>query len=309
LLLCNCQAQALAACLEALHGRLEVNFRSLPTSPAEFERLFGEIDGFDRVLVSPQARELLAPGLAERSDVAVVPQVLFQGYHPDLCFLSLEGALAKGLLGPCHSAIAYAAWRAGYDLPATLALYRADVYAALGYHEAWASSRDQLLSAYRAHGLELETAFVRWSRAGVFMHSLNHPKIGVLMDLARELLRSAGEPILETGVVPPDFLVQGPVFPVYPEIGARLGVAGSYRFKAAGSFASYDLAQYVEASRAAFEAAGDAQPELPAFLPMIERAEALFSGAEAAPAPATFVALSPASDLVCDEEALEQVRP
>jgi hypothetical protein len=310
LVLFACQAQPLAACLEVLHGRLELEFHDVPTSPEEADALQRGLERFDRILISPRTRGFIPPEVAAQGNVVLVPQVVFQGYHPDLCYLTHSGPLAQGLLGPYHSAIAYAAWRAGYDLPGTLALYRADIYEALGFHDAWASSRDTMLATFREHGLELAEAFVRWSRSGIFMHSLNHPKIGVFMDIARAVLHSLGYQVRESGVVPPDFLVRGPVFPVYPEIGARLGVAGSYQFKPGGGYGLCDLEQYVEASRAVFAAAGDAEPNLPAFLPLLERAQRLFSGAGGlAPArAAAFTPLSAASVLVCDEEAIQQVR-
>ena len=58
-----------------------------------------------------------------------------------------------------------------------------------------------------------------------------HPKIDCLNDLARAIIRRAGLPLTNSLSRPPDNLATGPVFPVYPEIGRRLGVAGDYLFK------------------------------------------------------------------------------
>jgi hypothetical protein len=274
LLLFNCQAQGLACCLELLHGNVEVESMHALAAREQLDGLYERIDDYERILIAPRVRDCVDPRIAARDNVTWVPHVWFHGYHPDLCFLSFAAPLSTGPTGAYHSAIAYAAWRAGYDLPATLALYQGETFAALGYYDAWAPSREQLLSSYRAHGLDLEAAFVRWTRSGPFMHAINHPKIGVLMDLARAVLRSLGVEPVESGLTPPDNLVNGPVFAVYPELGERLGVPGHYRFKTSDGWTTLDLAQYVEAARAVFAQAGDAQPDVADFLPMLQRAQA-----------------------------------
>lgn len=114
--------------------------------------------------------------------------------------------------------------------------------------------------------------FVRWSRSGPFMHSVNHPKITVQLDIARMLLSRTGLQIMESGIIPHDNLTNGPVFPLYPEIGARLGVAGSYNFKGGGSYRAKDLKQFVSESFTVYRSAGDEGPDNEAFFPILEKA-------------------------------------
>ena len=71
------------------------------------------------------------------------------------------------------------------------------------------------------------------------MHSINHPKLFVLADLARVLLEREGiESLPDVEQYVDDQLAEGPVWPVYPEVGQRLGVAGHYLFKRARALCS-----------------------------------------------------------------------
>ena len=76
------------------------------------------------------------------------------------------------------------------------------------------------------------------------MHSINHPRIHVLYDIASNLLAAQGKKPIE-GVIPHDNLMLGAVFAVYPEIGEALGVHGSYLFKNVGNYTPIELADFV----------------------------------------------------------------
>ncbi len=90
------------------------------------------------------------------------------------------------------------------------------------------------------------------------MYSVNHPKLFVLADLAAGALASCGvtaDPQLCEDYVP-DNVKLGAVWPVYPEIAARFGLNGSYRFKGNSSYDStnpcFDLREFVEKSYALY---------------------------------------------------------
>ena len=67
------------------------------------------------------------------------------------------------------------------------------------------------------------------------MHTSNHPVLGVLADLAREIVRRTGltadVPVPEAYLADP--MIHLAVWPVYPEVAERLGLRGSYAFKPA----------------------------------------------------------------------------
>jgi hypothetical protein len=274
LLIFNCQAYGLANSLEALHPRLQVERYDEARFRRKRDEVLSRAGEFERVVIATRLRGELEAEASSFANVSWVPQVWFQGYQPDLCYLAGRGPLASGPAGPYHSAIVWAAFRSGRDEAATRAMFNADTFEALGYFDVWPSARQQLVDSFAAHGFDVRERFVQWTRNGPFMHTVNHPRIPVLMDLARMVLRSVGVEPQEAGIVPPDNLANGPAFPVYPEIGTRLGVAGSYYFKRGGAYRIFDLKQYIAKCFTVYRAAGDAEPDSAPFLPMLRRARA-----------------------------------
>ncbi len=72
-----------------------------------------------------------------------------------------------------------------------------------------------------------------------------------------------GLPIAAAGPAPPDPLTGGFIFPVYPEIGRRLGVEGELVFRNAGRDATVGLEQMLSESFAAYGFAPAAIAALP----------------------------------------------
>jgi hypothetical protein len=107
------------------------------------------------------------------------------------------------------------------------------------------------------------------------MHSVNHPKIEVLQDVAKGLAISFDLEVKEANYLPPDTLATGQSFPIYPPIADRYGVRnGSYRFKSS-TYASLDLEEFVRGSFAEY---GKQDPaELRTDSPEFNRAAQLFS--------------------------------
>jgi hypothetical protein len=103
-----------------------------------------------------------------------------------------------------------------------------------------------MLEQGRQYGLDLGADFVRWTRRGCFMYSVNHPKPYVMYDIARMLLRRVGRPSgpIEFDTYAVDDIVRGYIFPVYPEIAESYGASGSYIFKASHYRLSKDLGQF-----------------------------------------------------------------
>jgi hypothetical protein len=197
---------------------------------------------------------------SELPRVTRYPTLLFAAYHPDSIFIHAESkrdAFLSGPIGQHHSALALFAYRAGLSPAAALCLYDPEVFDALGYFDLWIPSRAQLLQGVKSYGLDLETEFMRWTRRGCFMYSVNHPKPHVSFDLARRLLDKAGIPSepVDFDNYTLDDLVRDTVFPVYPAIAEHYGIAGSYVFKAPQPFPGgmdiggfWDLTGFVQQS-------------------------------------------------------------
>jgi hypothetical protein len=235
---------------------------------ASIEALMRAYEGFDHVFTQAVPPGFLPPGDYAKLDTlgarrVLYPTIVFPAFHPDMIYVGEVANLAEAHLVPSpmghyHSAIALFAYLCGLDEAATARLFRADVMEALGYLDGWQAAADDLLRTAAAVGFDLAAPFRRWTRRGPFMHVFNHPRLPVLADLARGLVARAGLPVLEVPVEDylADELARDVVWPVYPAVAERYGMAGSTVFKAkprgAAPPAVHDLAGFIAASFAIY---------------------------------------------------------
>jgi hypothetical protein len=193
------------------------------------------------------------------------PPLFFYGFHPDLVYAWAGEKLLQGPLGDYHSSIVLFGFVHGLSQERVASLFRRDVYEALGFFEMFEESTNHYLGLADAEGFDMRPHLAGWLRHGAFMHSVNHPKSFVLQDVARELLarfdpkaydEAAGRDVSDQM---PDFLANGPIFPVYPELGLRLGVRGELLFKPAEAHRRLSLDEFIAASYAAYHAAGQGE--------------------------------------------------
>ena len=271
-----CQGTGLADNLRLLCGDIEFEVIDQHCTEDYRQEVLARMDGFDCIVVEPTiARQF---GTADKDRLIVVPTFAFGGYHPDCCLLRREDQRQfAGPTGSSQSMIALAAFQCGLSEGDAVALYRREVFEACGYLDQWAASREALLSSFARHGFDLQREFVRWSRRGPFMHSIIHPRIECLRDVAAKILARAGKRVLAGDFLPPDSLAYREVMPVYPEIAHRLGIAGSYLFKRGNDQRVFDLAQYVQRSFAGFRKVAEVDV-LPAYRPMVSRVKTAIEG-------------------------------
>lgn len=162
------------------------------------------------------------------------PGIVFRGFHPDAIRANGSSGTVRPL-GGHQSAIAVWAWRRGLSPAEAAPLFREDVFRDLGYFSMFDLSVQNLEHAFRAAELDFRQFWRAVKRSGVFMHLPNHPRAVAINELARQVAGKLGTPpaALEEPIdrYVPDGLASGPVWPIYPAIARRLGVAGSYRFK------------------------------------------------------------------------------
>lgn len=272
LVLFNCQGFGLANCISTLAADVEVEAFAFTDADKVRDDLQARMHQFHLLITMPNAPAMFKLDVTAIQKTITVPIVFFRGYQPDMCYLATSGPLSKGPMGVFHSAIAYAAFRAGLAEADACRLFCRDTYEKMGYLDDWAAHRNALVEEFSNHGFDIRHEFVKWSRRGPFMHTFNHPNINVLMGLARMILDRVGETVQSSGVVPHDNLSNGPVYPVYPEIGIRKGVAGSYTFKIGGRYRTMQLEQFVSGSYRAYREAGSAEPTHKQFAPLLSRA-------------------------------------
>lgn len=266
----NCQSGHMARCLQALVGG------SMPTQDWLFPDRLADIESgrsdmtsvftdHDYVFIQPAIWELMAPLYRQYQDkVVLYPSINFFAYQPDLMTITMKAsgkAFEEGPTGRCHSSLAFLGWQAGIGVEETVALFNAEIYQRLSFFDWWSTSVRLLLEEGLKANLPLDDLFAQWSAPGCFMYCHVHPRLTVIADIARVLLRRLGIPMQQARAVDfaNDYLANGVVWPVYPEIAAKLGCAGDYLFKR--SAPAYqpdhpvhmvDLQRFVEESYAAY---------------------------------------------------------
>jgi hypothetical protein len=241
LVLGNCQARQLAACLQALSRNLVANSVEvqLTALQAEFAAKSSELQAalgeYDYILCQPLTVGLVTNNFPEFSaKIRMFPPIVFSGYHPDLVYLFVDSdqSYLRGPLDHYHSAIAFWGYVSGLSPKETARYFNDAVYQRLGYFEHWNTSRELLVADGKSIEFPLTERFSAWSSNGCFMYSTNHPKLPVMADIGRDVLSKLGVPTLPDATeYLSDELANGPIWPVYPEIGDRLGLAGNYNFK------------------------------------------------------------------------------
>ena len=241
-ILSNCQHLGLANSIRALRPDIEVisfeivlvalQGREIPT--------MDELTTCDVVIVDP--RPGCPPALSEenlRSGIKIlkIPPVTFTGYHPDTIYIStaINDVEVPEACGPYHSRLAVAAYLLGYSPIDTKTLFNTFVFSKLGYFDEFAKSRALLENDFHECGFDIGPLFAGWAKSGCFMHSINHPKLHVLFDIARLACQAAGLE-LEPGdgriaMIPDNLLEGGPLMPVYPDIANAVGCDGHTMFK------------------------------------------------------------------------------
>lgn len=263
LVMCNCETFGVVNAMHNIASGIAVDgmvTHEVLGKPDEFYA--GLLDRYEHVFAFSLLRaQLDKPEYAGR--VTYLPMVIFDAYHPDLIYVHYRGANLEGPIGAYHSALTLGCFRSGLSVAETLGMFNARIYRALGYLDGWDAAKHRLFHDFRALGFSnLERHFNRWCAEGSFMVSIDHPRIRVLSSIAAEALRQIGlAPAYEDADIS-DNMLTGPMFPVYPEIGAAYGVAGNYRFKAPGTNHTLDLEEFVTLSFEAYAALAPADVTL-----------------------------------------------
>ena len=240
----NCQSAALARAIRFFVPGSTVQVFTLDELPGRFagsEAMLAELDKYGLVVAQPYGPdhfpELDGARLKTLRDrVIQFPSVEFSAFHPDCIYVvSHRDGLhfVPSPLGDYNSALALLGYNLGLSVDETVGLFNEDVYERAGYFRVWGLSEEVLLGAGRAVGFPIERLYHSWMRRGCFMHSVNHPKLFVIADVAGALLEQGGIPMVCRSVENhlPDQALFSSVWPIYPEIGRRMGLEGTYLFK------------------------------------------------------------------------------
>lgn len=232
----NCQVRAITRCAAAA---LDLLPRYLhPTNAAiDDERLIRALDEaeiiFAQIAWAPIIRDHISKTDRPKRPVIMTPRLYFPGFHPDMLTpVKSAGKFPHLPMGNASSAILLAAWADGLGPDAAVTLFRDEVYEALGYYDVFDAAIGLLADQWAAARVDVRPLIDGWKRP--FFYVPLHPKIEVLNDLAIALLRSAKINVADHAPPADDPLANNVTWPVYPEIGERLGVTGDYIFRPNG---------------------------------------------------------------------------
>jgi hypothetical protein len=205
-----------------------------PSTPAEREAWVSELgQKADIILVNDVVADgPLKPLLASKMDILKpYPAMFFSAFHPDCCYVGIKAT--NQLITPHYNSfICLSSFVRGLPQAETVRLFSRDAYARLGFFDAWDRSVDELQRRFTACGMEFRPFFLKLKRQGAFMHSINHPKIGMVGTLARFLALSlSGDPDVLDKPLPLTDGLAAVDWPLYPEIGEIYGVHGAYSWR------------------------------------------------------------------------------
>lgn len=255
----NCQCESFAACVRAAlpDAIVETVHAHFLYDPAYADRVTVPLAAAD--LVASQIVEWPREGAVREAIIAAQPKTKlwpgfgFDGFHPDIVYLhNPEGGLIRAAMGDYNSRIIAAAFAAGRTPAETRTLFNALSYSRLGYFEAYPRACAAAKPWLAQFGIDSVPLLAAWSADGPFMHTVNHPKIQVIAAFVARLFEEAGLPVPP----PMDALgdpLAGCTWPVYPEIGWRIGIEGGTEFVPGGE-RMMSLEEMIEESFAAYAA-------------------------------------------------------
>jgi hypothetical protein len=212
----------------------------------------------------PEDMQISTLARVNKPNLGVVrfPELYFNAFHPDQVYAWMrDGSLVEGATDPYNSAIALWAWQHGLNAQQATRFYTPEIFGALGYHDRWQVSVDRLRHDFVPYPhLDYRDFIFPLQRAGSFMHTVNHPKVPAMAQMAR-LLAKQIDPSVDTESIPIENMMVDGLFmasvswSVYPSVANALGIKGAFMWKLEDhsvigleefvqrSFAKYDVQQ------------------------------------------------------------------
>lgn len=285
----NCQTYGISAALSAMCDMPPPVCIQNIGVPAETlrEQLVYELENADAfIYANNNAVGIeLASQFSSKLAGLKVPVVSFHAFHPDLCYAYHRQSL-QFTRDNYNSVIALWAYTNNLAPERTAMLYRAEVYAALGYFDAWPAAVRQMQAAFDDSDFkpDFREFYLAVKREGCFMHTVNHPRLPVLMGLSKLIIRRLGLEVrreISPGQINDN--LNGQIWPIYPEIAEHLALeGGSYVWKYIQEGRSLSgVRQYLDAKFEDYRQQGHTPdtlqfvPSTVQFLDSMERADAV----------------------------------
>lgn len=229
----NCQTGGVAAALQVIFPDDEITPLPLPVlANAEAGTQFIEKIKDADVWVSIGGYDLLEKhGLQNSIHLVRIPIIRFSGFHPDLVY-ARKASTNELIIPHYNSAIAVWAYKNNVDVKDAAKLFNEQSYAGLGYLDHWERSVAELKQRFKDTDLDFSDFMLSMRREGLFMYSLNHPKVAALARLAKlaAMKMGASATVLDRYIDINDGLNEI-IWPIYPEIGESLSLPSDYIWK------------------------------------------------------------------------------
>lgn len=229
----------LTSALSLLHP--DSQFVPIPYVGVDLDVLRDQLRIADMWLISgPKELEIeaLANELNPNIRVVQFPELYFNAFHPDQVYAWMtDGSLVESATGPYHSAVALWAWQHGLNAAQTTQLFTAEIFESLGYHNRWQLSVDRLKHDFLPFPhLDYRDFIIPLQRSGCFMHTVNHPKVPAIAQMARVLARQIDPEVNSNDIAIDNMMVDGLFmasfsWSMYPSVANALGLQGEFMWK------------------------------------------------------------------------------
>jgi hypothetical protein len=219
------------------------------------------------VTVAPKASRAVL-GERSRTELVTIPLVHFGAFHPDLVYGNLpSGGVVQSAVGDYNSAIVVWGWKHGLDCDQILVRFNRQTMIALGYTRQWAAAVDALRVDVNRTDIDFASLFLPLRRGDPFMLASNHPRIEVLIGIARQIASRLGSSDERLSfpwsqVLPDWLLANAQVWPIYPAVAEALGVRGGFVWRHSNG-RLLSLAEFVSESLDAYRSVDPADVKVP----------------------------------------------
>jgi hypothetical protein len=199
---------------------------------------------------------LKGKGVVPRQFVKI-PSLYFSAFHPDTVAAKLKSSGVR-IRRPYHSAICLWAYSNRIEPADAVRLFSRKVFMPLGYFGRWEQSVARMKTAFGGCGLDFDRFYCAIKRDGIFMYTVNHPKVSLAIWLAKLLAIRIGhdQSVWRREILVSDALARVEIWPVYPEVAHELAVPGSYTWFVERAKVIEGLREYVEFAYANYSASG-----------------------------------------------------
>jgi hypothetical protein len=260
LVIAGCTSLLMANSLTLLSRQKNVEWMVIQDVKKNRAKINEELSKYEHIFIADQFVDTCREILPSLKDFITVPLIEYHALHPDLCYAGIQSGI-----GDYHSIICVAGFLSGLSISKTIELYSDQTYEKAGYYSLAASEDAALVAHCQKYGYDIRPAFRRWGLRESFMYSINHPKVQCVYDIASLAMEKTGQSPIPSQLLPQDYLANGSIFPVYPEIAERFGFPGSLSFKRHGSYSVLSLEEFVASSFRAYQEAGAGLAVAPAF--------------------------------------------